>query len=150
MEIKWKKVHPSAKQPTRKDGDACWDLYVVADSNFVDSPLLYKKIFWLDTNKSYTFDIGIQTEIPEHFCAIIFDRSGMGSKNIHRFAGVIDSSYRGNWKVHLFNFGESCLITEGNRIAQALIVPVFDFDWTEVNELEESNRGEKGFGSSGK
>ena len=71
--------------------------------------------------------------------------------NIHRLAGVIDSSYRGNIKVCLTNLGNKPYrVDTGDRIIQAYIAPILDVEWESVDKLDDSDRGEYGFGSSGK
>lgn len=113
-------------------------------------------------------DISIQLEpvYPEHFNSngdylgkvinkkyglFIWDRSGLGSKGIHRFAGVIDSGYRGPLGVVLHNSTtETKIINKGDKIAQLVIQEVFTPEVVEVDELDSTDRGEKGFGSSDK
>ena len=75
----------------------------------------------------------------------------MGSRGIHRLAGVIDSAYRGEWKVVLANLTDSPYeIRHGDKIAQALIQKVESVSFVEAEELSYSERGESGFGSSGR
>ena len=74
----------------------------------------------------------------------------MGCKGIHRFAGVIDSGYRGEIKVCLWNSSDKyCVVNAGERIAQILFQEVPSFTMVEVNSLEDTDRGTGGFGSSG-
>ena len=84
----------------------------------------------------------------------MFPRSGMGIKRHLRLSnstGIIDSSYRGEWMVALYNDGkEAQIIHHGDRIAQFTLLPVLSITLTEVSELNETERGENGFGSSGK
>jgi dUTP pyrophosphatase len=82
---------------------------------------------------------------------LIWDKSGLAAKNgLHVFAGVIDSSYRGEIGVVLKNFGEEDFKVEKNsKIAQMLIQPVVSANITEHDSLEDTERGEGGFGSTG-
>lgn len=115
--------------------------------------------FDITTNESYafqpgerhTFTTGFAAEFPSEYVALLRDRSSLGSKGIQVLAGVIDASYRGEWKVVLLNTStEPYEIKAGERIAQCLMVPVPAFEVVEVDELGESDRGTGGFGSSGK
>ena len=81
----------------------------------------------------------------------IRDRSGVSLKGVHRLAGVIDSGYRGEVKVVMVNLGDGPFVIEkGRKIAQLLIQPVQEVDVEECAELDETVRGEGGFGSTGK
>jgi len=94
---------------------------------------------------------GIKMAIPKGYAGLIWDRSGLAVKNsIHTMAGVIDSGYRGEVGVVLINLSqENFSIDKGMRIAQMLIHPVLNLGVEEVEKLDETKRGEKGFGSSG-
>lgn len=140
MEIKVKKLHPDSVVPTKTNAsDAGWDLYSTQDVNL----LPFKRCL---------ISTGIAMSIPDGFVGLIWDRSGLSSKHgIHRFAGVIDSGYRGEIKVCLYNAIDWVTsIKKGQRIAQLLIQEIPACELVEVDELEESQRGEKGFGSSDK
>ena len=95
---------------------------------------------------------GIRLEIPEGHVGLIWPRSGLANKNgIDCGGGVIDSCYRGEIKVLLFNHSDTEFqIEPGDRIAQILIQKVERVQFIPVNELSETNRSEKGFGSTGK
>lgn len=158
MQLQVKKIHPNAIVPTKRDGNLAFDLHVVKDESFYEhnypgqpNDFRYK----LKVGQRKTFHTGLQIAIPKGYGCIIKDRSGLAVKyGIHVLAGVIDSSYRGEWCVCLINLqGDSLYwyeITEGDRIAQAIIVPDYELDFIEVDELSETWRGENGFGSSGK
>ena len=96
---------------------------------------------------------GLALEIPEGYVALIFARSGLASKQGLAPAnkvGVVDSDYRGEVKVALFNHSsESRQIKQGERIAQMVVVPFLKCEFCE-GELSETKRGEGGFGSTGK
>lgn len=95
---------------------------------------------------------GISISIPDGFYARIAPRSGLAYKHgLDVFAGVVDSGYRGEIKVILYNAGKKdYLINIGDKIAQLIIEQCCIWDIKIVNDLKNSERGEKGFGSSGK
>lgn len=97
---------------------------------------------------------GLAIEIPEGYVGLVFARSGIASKRGLAPAnkvGVIDSDYRGEWMVALHNHSDTPAEVEGGeRIAQVVIVPYLQGEFTEVSELTETERGEGGFGSTGK
>ena len=97
---------------------------------------------------------GIALEIPTGLVGLIYARSGMACKRGLAPAnkvGVIDSDYRGEIMVALYNqSNETKVITSGDRIAQIIIQPVTQFEFNEVDELSDTTRGEGGFGSTGK
>lgn len=96
---------------------------------------------------------GISVAIPEGHVGILASRSGIGVKkglSVAQGVGVIDSDYRGEVLVPLFNRNmHNELIKFGDRIAQLLIVPVIQPEIVMVDELDETERGEGGFGSTG-
>ena len=143
MVIKVKKLSPTAIVPTKsRKSDAGYDLY--ADENFTLRP-----------EETRLISTGIALAIPDGYAGLIWDRSGLGSKGIHRHAGVVDSSYRGEVKVALSNsrFGgdldNTYFISKGDRIAQILFQKVPHFELVETEELDDTDRGSSGFGSSG-
>jgi len=95
--------------------------------------------------------LGFAVEIPEGYEMQIRGRSGLARKNnIDCFPGTIDSDYRGEVCAILINKGETTFeVNHGDRIAQAVIAPVIQAQWDEVEELSETKRGEDGFGSTG-
>lgn len=100
---------------------------------------------------SRLIDTGFKLAIPQGWGGIIKARSGLSVK--HRLevgAGVIDASYRGNVKVHLYNLGVyDYEVQEGDRIAQLLLIQVPTVEWVIVPELDETERNDNGFGSTG-
>lgn len=96
---------------------------------------------------------GIAVEIPEGFVGLVFARSGLAAKKGLAPAnkvGVIDSDYRGEIMVGLYNHsGIEALVEPGERVAQMVITPYLTAEYTEVMELSDSVRGEGGFGSTG-
>ena len=96
---------------------------------------------------------GIAMEIPAGLVGLIYARSGMACKRGLAPAnkvGVIDSDYRGEIMVALYNHsGEAVTVSKGERIAQLVLAPFITADFTEADSLEDSVRGEGGFGSTG-
>lgn len=142
-----KKLHPNAKIPTRGNPtDAGLDLYSV--ENGVVPPR--GKVI-------VPTGIAIKMEIPVKYtgfalCMQIMSRSGLSAKHsIEKGAGLIDQDYRGEIKIILFNHSDQEYEYKiGDRIAQAMITPVLIPEIIEVDELDETNRGVGGFGSTGK
>lgn len=139
MELKIRRLHREAKLPAYGHvGDAGLDLY--AYQRHVIEPGGVKAV-----------PTGIQVAIPEGYAGLVWDKSGISLQGIHRLAGVIDSGYRGEVRVVLANLGDGEFIIEkGMKIAQLLIQPVAVVRVVEETELEETPRGEGGFGSTGK
>jgi dUTP pyrophosphatase len=139
MKIQIKKIHPDAKVPKfALEGDVGMDLYSVAD-------------IVLKSGERVSCPTGIAIGIQKGFAGLIWDKSGISHKNgIKTLGGVIDSNYRGEWLVGLVNLGqEEYKIEKGQKIAQVLFQKIEIPEIEEVNELEETNRGEGGFGSTG-
>lgn len=97
---------------------------------------------------------GLRVEIPNGFEAQVRPRSGIALKNgvtLLNSPGTIDSDYRGEIKVIIINHGQDpFLVEEGDRIAQLVFAPVVRVSWLEDDELGSTERGEGGFGSSGR
>jgi len=140
MIIKFQKLIADAKIPTyAHPGDAGLDLY--SCENIVIEP-----------SARHAVSLGFAMEFPHGFVARILDRSGMALKNgMHCLAGVVDAGYRGECKAVLINLSnEPYSIEKGDRVAQMLIQPVEICDIEIVEKLSNSERGEGGFGGSGK
>lgn len=142
-----KRITPSMLGYKTK-GSAGIDLYALPNENYA------KSLVW---NGIYTeFSTGIKLEIPEGHVGIIVPRSSSGSNGIMlaNTVGVIDSDYRGEIKLRLVKWGveqsNPIAIKEPVRVAQLLIMPVKQVDIEIVDSLEETDRGENGFGSTGK
>ncbi len=105
----------------------------------------------LSSNERKLISTGISIAIPEGYVGLIWDKSGLASKHgLKTMAGVIDSGYRGEIKILIHNLSESEYIVEkGKKVAQMLIQPVEQREILEVADLDHSDRGEKGFGSTG-
>ena len=153
MGVAFKSLDKQAKLPTKDDGDIGWDLYCIADNSF--EHISFDGSEWdtlvLKPGESHIFHTGISSAIPYGYAALLWDRSGMGAKkNIHRLAGVIDSTYRGEWMVSLINLSkESHIINAGDKIIQFIVQKEIFIKPEWVDELDETERGAKGFGSSG-
>lgn len=97
---------------------------------------------------------GIAVQIPEGYGGFIFPRSGLAFKkgiSMCNSVGVIDSDYIGEIKVAVHNISEAgYTINPGDRIAQLVFMPVVRVQWEEVEELEQTERGAGGFGSTGR
>lgn len=105
----------------------------------------------LKPGEAYMFSTGISVEFPKGYVALLWDRSGLGSKGIHRLAGVIDSGYRGEWKVVLLNTTKQKFeIKKGDKIVQCILQKFEPVKITEAKKLKKSRRGARGFGSSGR
>ncbi len=105
----------------------------------------------LKAGETYLFSTGVACELPRGYCALLWDRSSLGSKGVHRLAGVIDSSYRGEWKVCLINLTKKLYeVKAGDKICQAIIQKVPLFDVEQVEELSNTERADGGFGSTGR
>jgi dUTP pyrophosphatase len=137
--LKVKKLHKNAIVPTKANlTDAGYDLYAL------DGAILQKHTHQL-------VKTGVSLEIPEGYVGLIWPRSGLSYKHgLDVFAGVIDSGYRGDVGVILYNSQyNSYTIEAGDRIAQIIFQKVESFDLIETENLDSSQRGLGGFGSSG-
>lgn len=94
---------------------------------------------------------GIALALPQGYVGLVADRSSMAKRGIKTAGGVIDAGYRGEIHIVLWNIStEQIQVRRGERIAQLLILPVATPAVREVNTLDETARGAKGFGSTGK
>ena len=140
--LRVKKLSKCAIIPTKAHpGDAGWDLYANNDDDV-----------HIEFGRRALISTGISLAIPEGYYGRVADRSGNAWKcGMHTFGGVIDSKYRGEVKVILANLGcdEGFIVKKGDRIAQLVITKIHVEDMIEVDDLDETERGENGFGSSG-
>jgi len=138
--IKIKKLNSSAKLPEKKSqGAAAWDLY---SSEFRVIPK--KKVGLVST--------GLAMEIPFGWKGEIYSRSGLASKGIWvaNQPGKIDSDYRGEIKVILYNNTHNdFFVNAGDRIAQFEVNEVNNITWEKTENLSVTKRSNKGFGSTG-
>lgn len=110
-----------------------------------------KEVIRLAPGERKLFSTGISMAIPKGFVGLIWPRSGHAvKKGLDTMAGVIDSPYRGEVKVLLVNHSDNYeYYSPGDKIAQILIQRIDDFTPVAYNDLDETSRGENGFGSSG-
>jgi len=141
MKVKIKKLHSDAVIPTyAKSGDAGMDLVAT-------------KII-SNTTFDVTYGTDIALEIPEGFVGLVFPRSSIRKYELilSNSVGVIDSGYRGEIQATFKkeNGLDSIAYKVGDRICQIMIIPHPPIEFEEVNELNNTERGEGGFGSTGK
>lgn len=100
---------------------------------------------------SAVFNTGVHMEIPSGFAGFIKSKSGLNVNHDILSDGLVDSGYTGSIRVKLYNHGtEDYTVHRGDKISQIAILPVFTPDIEIVSELSETERGECGFGSTGR
>jgi dUTP pyrophosphatase len=142
QKMKIKKKFADALLPTRGSAEAAgWDLYAYSGAV-------------LNPHETCLIDTGIIIEVPKGYFGGIFARSGLALKKGLRPAnavGVVDSDYRDSVKVALHNDSNKTQeVTRGDRIAQLIIIPYKEIELEVVDEVSETERGQGGFGSTGK
>ena len=139
-----KKLNSSAQLPS----------YKTSGASGMDLMACIEKSINIEPGKSCLVPTGLSVEFPKDYEIQIRPRSGLAAKNnisVLNTPGTIDSDYRGELKVILFNHGsEKFMINNNDRIAQMVLAPVIKMELEETNELPKSKRGEGGFGSTGK
>lgn len=137
--VKIKLLHPDAKIPHYGSEEAAgFDLYSIENATLLPG-------------ESVMIKTGISLEIEPGYCFQFWDRSGLAKKGITHTAGLIDSDYRGEFRVILRNeTSQPYHVEKGDRIIQAVPVPIVHADFEVVEELSDTERGEKGFHSTGK
>ena len=144
VKVLFKRLNQKAKLPSYKtSGSSGMDLMAC-----VDEPITIKP------NESMLIPTGIAIAIPEDTEVQIRPRSGLAAKSsisVLNTPGTIDSDYRGELKIILFNHGsKNFIIKIYNFIAQMVLMPILKVEIEETNELPETVRGSGGFGSTGK
>ena len=144
VKILIKKLSPEVQLPSYKtSGASGMDLIAFLKSSITIKP-----------KTSFLIPTGLSIAFSENYEVQIRPRSGLAAKNnitVLNTPGTIDSDYRGEIKVILFNHGNSdFLINNKDRIAQMILTPVIKMDLEETDDLPETIRGEGGFGSTGK
>ena len=137
--IKIKKLSENAALPRyAKPGDAGMDFYSNEELTILP-------------NERKLVSTGISMAIPKGYVGLIWDKSGIATKHgIKTMAGVIDSSYRGEVKILIHNLSnQTHKIEKNTKVAQMLIQPIECREVIEVEELDQTERGEEGFGSTG-
>jgi len=139
MQLQIKKLHPEAKLPSYAHAtDAGMDLFTVED-------------FTLEPGEFRQVHTGVAIVFPEGYAGLTWDKGGVSHKrHIKTMGGVFDADYRGEYIIGLINLGqETQSFAKGDKIAQLLIQKVEHPEIVEVDELEETARGEGRFGSTG-
>lgn len=136
-----KRLHPEAVIPTyAKPGDAGMDLTAI---NIIS-----------ETDDQITYGTGLAVEIPEKHVGLIFPRSSVRKYNLQlsNSVGVVDSGYRGEiqFTFNKLKGAQSVCYQPGDRIGQLIVLPFPPIWFTAVEELSSTERGEGGFGSTGK
>ena len=144
QKIKLKKLSENAKIPTYgSEYSAGADIYALTDKDIEIVP-----------NETKIIHSGIAFEIPDGYVGLVFARSGLATKSGLAPAnkvGVIDSDYRGELMVPLYNQStETQVVSNGDRIAQIVFTPYLKADFFEDDNLSNTERGLGGFGSTGK
>ena len=128
--------------------------YKTDGSSGVDLSAFLEKKVVIKPNSSELIPTGLRVAIPEELEIQIRPRSGLAAKEsigVLNSPGTIDSDYRGELKIILFNHGkEDFIINNGDRIAQMVLVPIVKMEFEEVDSLPNTVRGQGGFGSTGK
>ena len=139
-----KKLDPAVKIPS----------YKTSGASGMDLMAFIKEPIKLSAKKSCLVPTGISIAMSDDYEIQIRPRSGLAAKkniSILNTPGTIDSDYRGEIKIILFNHGDDDFIVNNNdRIAQMVLVPVHKIDFEEVENLPDTIRGKGGFGSTGK
>tara|TARA_B100000287_G_scaffold334293_1_gene319563 strand:- start:180 stop:617 length:438 start_codon:yes stop_codon:yes gene_type:complete len=144
VKVLFKRLNPKAQIPKYKtDGSSGLDLMAL-----IENPIKIKP------QESILIPTGISIALPQDTEIQIRPRSGLAAKSsisVLNTPGTIDSDYRGEIKVILFNHGkEEFVINNNDRIAQMVLVPILKIEFEEVDNLPETIRGSGGFGSTGK
>jgi dUTP pyrophosphatase len=142
LEVKIKRVHSDAKLPSyAKEGDAGMDLTAVSRTFTDESGYGYVE-----------YGTGIALEIPEGYYGAIVPRSSISKTGMFlaNSPGTIDSNYRGELLLRFKAIPDTTIYEIGDRIAQLIILPYPKIHFKEVDDLSETDRGDKGFGSTGK
>ena len=128
--------------------------YKTDGSSGVDLSAFLEKKVVIKPNSSELIPTGLQVAIPEEYEIQIRPRSGLAAKEsigILNSPGTIDSDYRGELKIIIFNHGhKDFIINNGDRVAQMVLVPILKMEFEEVDSLSDTVRGQGGFGSTGK
>lgn len=141
LELKVKRLTPTALIPTLgSEYGACYDLYADIEADIIIWP-----------NETKAIPTGLAFQPPEGFMLQILSRSGMASKGMFTIGGIVDEDYRGEVKVLLTNNGRTELhIHPGDRIAQLAMRRYYHADVVEVDTLDDTARGDGGFGHTGR
>lgn len=127
-----------ATMPTRANDDAGFDLYSREEK-------------YIPALGSAIFDTGVHVQIPKDYCGVLISKSGLNTKRGLTSTGLIDSGYTGSIAVKLYNQSpKAALIAKGEKISQLVIMPIITPDLEQADSLEDTARGDNGFGSTGR
>lgn len=143
MQINIKKLNEKAIIPTQSHvGDAGYDLYACIEESVT-----------IGAGKTVKIPTGLSIAIPQGYFGGVFARSGLATKQGLRPAncvGICDEPYRGEYIVALHNDSdEDRIVSPNDRIAQLIVMPFLNVEFNEVDELNDTDRGSGGFGSTG-
>ncbi len=158
------KVKENAIIPTRESSNAGWDIYICPDEK--------DEVWLIDPNETKLIPTGIASVVPEGYYMQIQERSSTGSKGLKYSCGVIDSNYRGEWKIALYNSTNKTIVlvhedeaykyehnknsivhTFNKALVQAVIHEIHpeilseEISYEEFKEYQNTDRGDKGFGN---
>lgn len=137
-------LDPGAKLPTKAHAtDAGYDLYMPENSSSID----------LYSHDAVIIDTGVHMAIPSGYCGLIVAKSGLNMKQGITVTGLVDEGFNGSIRVKLYrnaNYADHYTIEPGDKIAQIMILPVPQFNLEIVDTLDETERGNNGFGSTGR
>lgn len=147
MHVKIKRLYKEASLPAKgSEKAAAYDVYACITNE--------TGLVTIEPHTTAKIGTGLSMAPPEGFFVGVYARSGLSSKEGLRPAncvGVCDEDYRGEYIVALHNDSDVCrTVKHGDRIAQIILQKRYDMDFEEVDELDETLRGEGGFGSTGK
>lgn len=139
MKIKAKKIYPDAQLPqTMRAGDAAMDFYSYKD-------------YEIKPGGRLIVETGVAIAIPDGYWGNVRDRGGLPAKHgLHTMGGVFDSNFRGEVQIIMINLGqEPYKIEKGHRVCQMIIEKHETVELEEVDELDDTNRGDNMLASSG-
>ena len=133
------KLDPSAIMPTRAhETDAGLDLYATEEKT-------------IPAHGSAVFDTGVHVELPSGTVGMLKSKSGLNVKHDLTGEGVIDAGYTGSIHVKMYNHGEKpYTVGRGDKIIQLVVMPIIIPEWELVDDLNMTERGNNGFGSTGR
>ena len=129
-----------AYMPTKAhDSDAGWDLRTPVD-------------VVVPGGSSATIDTGVHVAVPDGYCGLVVSKSGLNVKFDMTSTGLLDAGYTGSLKIKLYNHrkGNDYAFKAGDKITQLVILPIPAVQMVQVSELDQTERGDQGFGSSGR
>jgi dUTP pyrophosphatase len=137
--VKIKMLNPEAKMPGYAlPGDVGMDVYAL-------------ETVTVEPGAHHRFMNGFALEFPAGYAAIVKDKSSISKAGLHTMGGVFDAGYRGEYNVHLVNLSlKPYTVEKGHKVAQIVFIPIVQAKLIQTEELNSSERGTGGFGSTGK